>query len=327
MTAPEDLTGLLPPAPPGRPLPRHGEHRAELLAVIAAGERLRPRPAPPRWRPARRWLVPLTAAAAVLAVLASVALVQARSGAGGHREPGAAPGPGPQVTGTVVFSTASGHPRARHALVSGAVRQLTVSAGAGSITVAGSERATVAITAQLSYHGRAPVMQGAVRDGRLVLGYRCAAGTECGVSYVLQVPRGVTVRARTGAGDVRLTGLTGSVTASVGTGDISLSGLSGPVRAQDRTGDVSGRALRSADAALSSGIGDIDVSFTRPPGRLVVTDKLGPVMIRVPGSVSYRVQAGSGLGSVSIGVPRLAGSPHRITATSQLGDVAIVPGG
>jgi hypothetical protein len=144
---------------------------------------------------------------------------------------------------------------------------------------------------------------------------------------VLQVPRGVTVHARTGAGDVRLTGLTGPVTAIDGTGDISLSDLSGPVQARDKTGDVSGRALHQADATLSSRLGDIDVSFTRPPVRLAVTDNLGSVLIRVPGSVSYRVQASSSLGTVSISVPRLAGSPHRITATSRLGDVAVVPGG
>lgn len=327
MTAPEDLTGLLPPAPPGRPLPRHAGHRAELLAVIAAEERLRSRPSRPGWRRGRHWLVPLTAAAAVLVVLASVALVQALGGAGGHHASPAAAGPGQPASGTVAFSTASGHPRIRHALVTAAVRQVMVAAGAGDITVVGGARGTVAITAQLSYHGRAPVLHGMVRDGRLTLGYQCAAGAACGASFVLQVPSGITVSARNGAGDVRLAGLAGPVTAIDGTGDISLSGLSGPVRAQDRTGDVSGRGLRSADAALSSGLGDIDVSFTRPPDRLVVTDNLGQVMISVPGSVSYRITAHSNLGTVRASVPRRAGSPHRITATSRLGDVAIVPEG
>ena len=76
-----------PPAPPGpRDLPDLPRHRRELLAVIAAD---RPGARMPRWA------VPLAAAAAVIAIAVTAALVPLpghRSAPGGANGGGAAPG-------------------------------------------------------------------------------------------------------------------------------------------------------------------------------------------------------------------------------------------
>ena len=291
---PADPLGSLPPAPPGRDLPQHDQHRGELLAIVRseAGTRHR-RSAPP-------WLAPLGAALAVLVIVAGVFVLPGLLGGSRH---GGGTSPGHGAAGgqhaTLIRRTES-------SLVSSPVTGLVVRGSVGNVSITGGDRSTVAITAHLVYRGSAPVLTRRVTGGVLDLGYRCPSNSRhCGVSFDLTVPRGLGMTVRLQVGQIRLSGLSGTITASTGVGQIQASGMSGP------------------RVRLTTGPGMISAGFTAPPQQIVARSGVGSVTIRVPSGTAYRVTASTQVGAVRVSVPRAAASSHVIQATTGTGTVTV----
>jgi hypothetical protein len=293
MTPADPLGSLLPPAPPGRDLPQHDQRRGELLAIVRSEADTRHR------RPAPAWLAPVGAALAVLVIVAGVFVLPGLLG-GSRHDAGTSPGPpasGGQHT-TLIRRTES-------SLVSSPVTGLVVRGSVGAVSIAGGDRSTVAITAHLVYRGNAPVITRQVTGGVLDLGYRLPSCSDCGVSFDLTVPRGLGVTVRLGVGQIRLSGLSGTIAASTGVGDIRASGMSGP------------------RVRLTTGPGMISAGFTAPPQQIFARSGIGSVAIRVPSGTAYRVTASTQEGSVRVSVPRAAASSHVIQATTGTGTVTV----
>jgi len=294
MTPPDPLSSLLPPAPPGRDLPQHDQHRGELLAIVRseAGTRHR-RSAPP-------WLAPLGAALAVLVIVAGVFVLPGLLGGSRH---GGGTSPGHGAAGgqhaTLIRRTES-------SLVSSPVTGLVVRGSVGNVSITGGDRSTVAITAHLVYRGSAPVLTRRVTGSVLLLGYRCPSHSrDCGVSFDLTVPRGLGTTVRLDVGQIRLSGLSGTITASTSIGQVQASGMSGP------------------RVRLTTGTGMISAGFTAPPQQIFARSGIGSVAIRVPSGTAYRVAASTQEGSVRVSVPRSAASSHVIQATTGTGTVTV----
>jgi hypothetical protein len=291
----DPLDGLLPPAPPARDLPDRDRHRRELLAAVRAGRSARPRPA------TVGWLAPLGAALAVLVILTGVFVLPGLFSGARH-------------TGSTT-PVASGHPTAsdlhrqgrwaRRAVgyqVRSTVGMVVIHGGVGSVSVTGTARSTVSVSAHLAYRGRDPVLGRQIRRGVLELSDTC--GT-CRISYDLAVPRGLGVIVHYSVGQIRLTGLGGTVSVYTGTGQIQASGLS--VR----------------QAQLTTGTGAISAAFTVPPQRVVASTGVGSVTIRVPATVAYRVAASADIGTVTVAVPRSARAGHAIQASTGTGTITV----
>jgi hypothetical protein len=193
--------------------------------------------------------------------------------------------------------------------ISAPVGTLIVSDGLGQVTVTGSQRSTVAVTERMQYSAEAPAMTRSLTGRVLTLGYTCPREQVCSASYDIQVPRGIAVRVSNGIGEIRLSSLAGPVTATSGLGDVTAVGLT------------------SATADFTSGSGEIDAAFTAAPMNVRATTKLGGIIIRVPGTVSYHVSIQTGLGEASVTVPESSSSPHSISAAASLGGISIAPTG
>jgi hypothetical protein len=294
---PADPLGSLLPAPPGRDLPRHDQHRRELLAIVRSEVGIRHR------RPAPAWLAPVGAALAVLVIVAGVFLLPGLLGGSRH---GAGTSSGPPPAGgqhaTLIRRTQS-------SLVSSPVTGLVVRASVGGVSIVGGDRSTVAITAHLVYRGNAPVITRRVTGGVLDLGYSCPSSSrKCVVSFDLTVPRALDTTVRLEVGQIRLSGLSGTITASTGIGQVQASGMSGP------------------RARLTTGTGMISAGFTAPPQQIFARSGIGSVAIRVPSGTAYRVAASTQEGSVRVSVPRAATSSHVIQATTGTGTVTVTGG-
>lgn len=293
MTPADPLDGLLPPAPPGRDLPRHDQHRRELLAIV------RSQPGTTRRRPAAAWLAPLGAALAVLVIVAGVFVLPGLLGGSRH---GAGTSSGPPAAGPHAALIR----RTQSSLVSSPVTRLVVQGSIGAVNIAGEDRSTVAITAHLVYRGSAPVVIRRVTGGVLDLGYRCPVGSRhCGVSFDLTVPRGLDATVRLAVGQIRLSGLSGTITVNTSIGQIQASGMSGP------------------RVRLTTGTGMISAGFSVPPQQIFARSGVGSVAIRVPSGTAYRVAASTQEGSVRVSVPRAAASSHVIQATTGTGTVTV----
>ena len=192
--------------------------------------------------------------------------------------------------------------------VSAPVSTLVVSSGVGAVAITGSQRSTVSVTEQVQYSARPPAMTRTLAGKTLTLGYRCPDESLCSASYDIQVPRGLTVRVTSGAGEIRLSALAGPVTARSGTGLISADGLT------------------SRTASFTTDQGEVNAMFTTAPMTVHTTTNLGAINLRVPGTVSYDVNAPPGeLGSAIITIPRSSSSRFVIDVICTMGSVLIGP--
>jgi hypothetical protein len=307
-----DLLDGFPVPPPDRRLPDHAQRRADLLTAVRVTGRADRRPA------RHRRLVPLAAAAAVLAILVPLSLAGShllRSSPVPVRPAGSGPANGTHPGGSgfltsghgpASFSRGEWH-RTDTLTAGGPLRSLTVSAGTGDITISGTSGSTVSVTEQVSYRGTPPQLANGRTGSRLVLGYTCGPG-DCGVSYTIKVPRGMTVTARTNVGAIHLSALAGQIVARTGTGSVNGTDLS----------------ARSTD--LNAQVGDVRASFAAVPRTVRVSTDTGSITIRVPSSQAYAVTATADVGMIQVTVPRAQSSAHAISAHSDVGSVSITGG-
>jgi hypothetical protein len=298
----DPLDGLLPPAPPGRDLPHHDRHREELLAIIGSEH------TPGHRRPVPVWVAPLGAALAVIVLVAGVFVLPRLLGGprpGGPR-PGGATAPAAQGRSTVGGLHGPPIEHTESYLVSSAAVLLKVRDGAGGVSITGANRSTISITAHLVYRGGAPVITHRMTGRTLELGYTCPARSRnCGVFFDLTVPRDLGAIVDLGVGQIRLSGLSGTISAHTGAGQIQASGMS------------------SQRVALNTGAGMISAVFTAPPQLIAAHSGTGSVAIRVPSGTAYKVTANTQVGSVRITIPQAAAASHVIQATTGVGTVTV----
>lgn len=199
------------------------------------------------------------------------------------------------------------HPPPTAYTVTARVTTLVVKGGAGSIDVTGSARATIAVSEQASYTKTAPATRHVLSGTTLTLSYSCPADFVCGVSYDIQVPRGVAVQVTSAAGAITLTS------------------LAGPVSAQTSAGLITATGLASPTADLKSDAGGIDADFSAAPGSVHATTHVGPITLTVPGSAAYKIDTHTYVGSSTVTVPKSPASAHAISASSDLGSITISP--
>lgn len=192
--------------------------------------------------------------------------------------------------------------------VPGPVTAVVIHGGSGSIDVTGSARSSVRVSQQVSYSKTPPNATHSLRGGTLTISYSCPVELVCGVSYDVQVPRGV------------------AVTVSASAGSVTLTSLAGPVSARASAGLITATGLRSATASFTSNAGAVLASFLAAPRSLTANTNVGPITLTVPGSAAYKISTHTFVGSATVTVHRSGSAAHSISARSDLGSISISPG-
>ena len=208
--------------------------------------------------------------------------------------------------------------------ISPPVHTLVISNRVGDVQVTGGA-GRVSVTERLSYRHQLPTTTHGVHGGTLTLTGSCRISQTCDVEYHVRVPPGTTVRIDDRVGNIRLTALSGRVTAHTGAGGIALKSLSGAVQMSENAGSISGSGMSSATATLTTNVGSIDLSFSAAPATVTATTSIGSISLRLPRGVGYAVHASATVGSIHVTVPEASGSAHSITARTQTGSVTIQP--
>jgi hypothetical protein len=232
--------------------------------------------------------------------------------------------------------------------VSGSQLTMNIDGGDAAIQ-GGAASGSARLTGTVSYDMVRPSIRPTLSDTHGARGtsidFTCP-WSNCGVEGVAGVPAATVTSVSTGGGSVTASGLTAPVTASTGGGDVTASGLTagaslstggGSVTATDVSGgmtvlsgggDVSGdqiagkmldltteggnvqvTSLGVPDVTISSGGGDVDLTFTTVPKDLQVNSAGGNVTIVLPlASTGYDLQLSGGCGGVSHPVPSSANS-------------------
>jgi hypothetical protein len=201
---------------------------------------------------------------------------------------------------------ASAHnPPAASFTVSARVTAVVINGGAGSVDVTGSARSTVSVSQQATYTDTPPKATHVLHGTTLTVSYTCPAQIVCSMSYQVQVPRDVAVSVSTGAGAVTLTSLAGALSAHASAGLITADDLRSPV------------------ATFKTNAGGIIAAFSAAPRSLTATTNVGPITLTVPGSVAYRLNTHTFVGTSTVTVPRSSSPAHTISASSDLGSISI----
>jgi hypothetical protein len=172
---------------------------------------------------------------------------------------------------------------------------------------------------------RPPVTE-RIEGDHLQLGIRCPnfVVVRCEARYELKVPPSVSLQIDNLTGDIRVTGVRGTMELRSDSGAITLQGGSGSVKLSSNDGAIRASGLAATTVDASSDSGRIALDLTLVPQRVTASSRDGAVQVQVPaGPTAYRVNASSRDGRVTVAVPTNDDSPRRITATSDSGSVTV----
>ena len=166
-----------------------------------------------------------------------------------------------------------------------------------------------------------------VDGGTLVLRGSCRLflSTFCAVHYDVQVPRDMTVVARTDNGRIRVDGITGTVSADSDNGSVELHDVHGDVHLSSDNGSLRAEGLVADNVTADSDNGGVDLGFLEPPTFVDAESDNGSVEIRLPDVVGgYRVDMDTDNGSTDLGVATDPASSRLINAHSDNGSVRVL---
>jgi DUF4097 and DUF4098 domain-containing protein YvlB len=147
----------------------------------------------------------------------------------------------------------------------------------------------------------------------------------CGAEITLAVPFGESVKASSGSGNLKVTGIGGALNLSDGSGNITGEHLSGALVLNDSSGDINVTDIGSARVRAYAGSGNVDISFSRPPDDLTASASSGNITVAVPARVAYDVIADASSGTEQVDVPTDPSSHRVIHLDAGSGNIRVVP--
>ena len=164
----------------------------------------------------------------------------------------------------------------------------------------------------------------------------------CSFSFHAVLPAGKRAVVSAGSGNLTLRGLTGPVSGVSGSGDVQGNALTGRVSLQNGSGNITGGALsgpkvtlkagsgniafdslESLDVVVTDGSGNINLTFSKAPTRVRVSNSSGNVNVVLPRGVRYQVNATTDSGNRTVSVLQTSAPDHVITVTDGSGNVSV----
>jgi hypothetical protein len=203
---------------------------------------------------------------------------------------------------------------------------VSVGVGNGDITVGPGTGKRAVISGRVNYSLVRPVVKwDHSATGTNLVGPNCFWVGDCAAELKLAVPDSEAVRATSGSGNVSASNLTGALNLNAGSGDLLLDHLSGSLVLSAGSGNITGANISATKVQANDSSGDVDLSFTRPPDDVDVSDGSGDITVAVPADVSYSVVANASSGSTDIRVPTNPASHNVIHLSADSGDISVVP--
>lgn len=226
----------------------------------------------------------------------------------------------------------------------GAVTRLVLEVDSGDVRVVASRRAGAVVERRERWSFERPAVTEELEEGVLRVHADCASGLSwCDVSYVLQVPRGTDVLARTGSGSLEAEG-TGDVQADTGSGEVQLTSVVGDVDVRSGSGEVTLDDVRGGGSVVArtgsgditvtgaavgrisgrTGSGDVELGFRTAPEEVLGRTGSGDVDVELPRGQAYAVTVRTGSGDQDVAVATDPSSPRTVDVETGSGDVAVV---
>lgn len=199
--------------------------------------------------------------------------------------------------------------------------RVIVTTGAGDVVIQRTTR-TPEWSAQASYSGEKPDFAPRVVNGELIVDEACDGLSSCSVDYVLSVPEGTEVVARTGSGDVTIVSISAAVDVTTVSGVVFLNTVKGTIAVETDSGDILGTKLEAARATFKSNTGNVDVAFELIIADLIVDTGTGNVTAQLAGG-PYNLDASTGSGSVDFKIDDDDTATNMIVLKTGSGDLIV----
>ena len=209
------------------------------------------------------------------------------------------------------------------------VRAVSISADSGDIQLTSAPAgARLTVEEHVTRGLAAPRRQNGLVAGRLRLRSECRSwfASQCEVRYVVAVPRGTSVVADSGSGDVNAASVTSRAPMhlSTGSGEVRVRGVSTPeLRLDSGSGGIGGTAVHVRVLRARTGSGSIGLELRDPPRELLADTGSGDVALTLPDR-PYALTTSTGSGHIiDDGVHQDTRSPRRVVARSGSGDLVL----
>lgn len=214
--------------------------------------------------------------------------------------------------------------------------------GSSPITVVGSPRADIQLTRTISWRGAAsPSRTEHVEADTLVVESGCAGLGGCHVTYRVEVPRTVAVRATVSSGDVEVRAVAslwvrassgdisaqdvgGAVTAETSSGQISVCRIAGEVTLRTTSGGIDGCDLGGSRATMETSSGTLSATLLGPIERVDARTSSGTVRLTVP-DTAYDLRVSTRSGNQDVRVRTDIGAAAKIAVTTTSGNIRLAP--
>ncbi|MFI9363838.1 DUF4097 family beta strand repeat-containing protein [Kitasatospora sp. NPDC053057] len=207
------------------------------------------------------------------------------------------------------------------ATVSDKITAVKLDDSSGEVTIHGKAGAgSASVHRKITYRDSKPGTTTRVEGGVLVLG---GCGHNCSVSYTVELPAGLPISGGTSSGGIHLTEV-GSVSVHTDAGNISVDQAAGPVDLRTDSGDIDGTSLKGDRIQAKTDSGAIKLTAAKPQDVKASTDN-GEIRLTVPPG-SYRVSAGTDIGSKHIGVQNDPNGKFKLDLGTDIGDITVNTG-
>jgi len=191
--------------------------------------------------------------------------------------------------------------------VAGTITALVVNGKSGRVTVMAGD-GPVAVVERYEYTRDRPRTSHRTEGSTLVIEDAGCPGSRlarrCGTDFTITVPAATAVTIDTGAGDVRLQGITARLLVRLDAGSITGTDLAGP-------------------AVVHSDTGEIELRFARPPASVDASTDTGSARIYLPSDGRYDVDAKVDVGDVQVNVPVERSASNKVTVRADVGEVLV----
>ena len=220
---------------------------------------------------------------------------------------------------------------------------VSLSVGAADVQVTQAAGSTLRLTGKATYSLFSSNVTWRTTPSGVIVSPRCHFFVgNCSFSFHAVLPAGKKAVLSDGSGNLTLRGLTGPVSGVSGSGDVQANVLTGTVRLETGSGNITGSALsgpkvtlkagsgdvavdslESLDVVVTDGSGNIDLTFTKVPTRVNVSNSSGNVNVVLPRGARYQVNATTDSGNRNVSVLQTTAPDHVITVTDGSGNVSV----
>jgi hypothetical protein len=208
---------------------------------------------------------------------------------------------------------------------------ISVDVAIGDVQVVPGDTGRILVRRRLTYGLRRPFVDERVDgDTFRVQDKACTAEVAfpCGIRWLLQVPRDISIEVRTVSGSIQVSGLSGTIKLTSESGAVRAYGPSGKViTLRSHDGPVTAQNVSSAQVVATSDNRAVSLTFRSPPALVIGRSQRGPVGVVLPdGNDTYKIKAKSQSQGASRTVAAKTSDDARrlIDIFSESGDVSVI---